>query len=265
MERVLITGCSSGIGRAAAVELARRGYDVIATARKVETLHDLNVYARFALDVRDESNVRQVVDDVGDVDVLINNAGYSAWGPMEVVPLDLMQDVMDTNYFGAMRMIKAVLPSMRKRGSGCIVNVSSAGGRICGVLSGPYCASKHALEAMSEVIRMELRSFGVRVIVIEPGAIESNFSQNRLMFRETDGPYGQLIRAGEASLNAQRTTPASSEDVATVIAEAIADPDPKLRWTVGSDAEDLISRRHQMSDAQWEESVLGRLRLHAPA
>jgi|EndMetStandDraft_3_1072993.scaffolds.fasta_scaffold103084_2 NAD(P)-dependent dehydrogenase (short-subunit alcohol dehydrogenase family) len=261
MARVLITGCSSGIGRATAIELARHGHEIIATARQLDSLDDLDVAMRLRLDVTDDSSVAAAVEAAGGVDVLVNNAGFSTWGPMEMVPFDLIASVMDTNYFGPLRMIRAVVPFMRQQRSGRIVNVSSVSGRVCGPLMGPYCASKHAVEALSEVLRFELRPFGIGVVVIEPGAIESEFDQNRMMFRDSDGPYRELTLAGEASLTTHRAAPASPHDVATVIAETLSHAEPKLRWTVGADAEFVTARRRQLSDQEWEDSILTRLGL----
>jgi NAD(P)-dependent dehydrogenase (short-subunit alcohol dehydrogenase family) len=264
MGRALVTGCSSGIGRATAVELARRGHEVIATARRPESLADLDVAMRLQLDVTDDASVDAAVEAAGGVDILVNNAGFSTWGPTEVVPFDLIEGVMQTNYLGSLRMIRAVLGHMRAQRAGRIINISSVSGRVCGPLMGPYCASKHALEAMSEVLRIELRSFGIVVVVIEPGAIESDFDRNRMMFREPAGPYGDLIRAGEASLSAHRAEPTPAADVAAAIADAVDEPNPPLRSTVGEDARIVTARRQQVSDQDWEDSILGRLGLAPP-
>jgi NAD(P)-dependent dehydrogenase (short-subunit alcohol dehydrogenase family) len=261
MARILITGCSSGIGRATAVEMSGRGHEVIATARRLEALADLEVSLRLQLDVTDDASVRAAVEAAGGVDVLVNNAGYNAWGPTEIVPFDLIADVMDTTYFGSLRMIRAVLPHMRTRRSGHIVNVSSVSGRVCGTLLGPYCAAKHALEAISEVLRLELRPFGVEVTLVEPGATTSRFDQNRVMIREPDGPYGALIRATEARLAEFRSAGTSAEAVAAVIADSVSHPSPRLRWIVGEDAESIINQRRALSDEQWENRVIAGLGL----
>jgi NAD(P)-dependent dehydrogenase (short-subunit alcohol dehydrogenase family) len=265
MARVLITGCSSGIGRATAVEMSNRGYEVIATARRLETLGDLDVSLRLQLDVTDDASVRAAVETAGGVDILVNNAGFNAWGPTEIVPFDLIAGVMDTTYFGSLRMIRAVLPRMRTRRSGHIVNVSSVSGRVCGTLLGPYCAAKHALEAISEVLRLELHSFGVVVTLVEPGATTSRFDENRVMIREFDGPYGTLIRATEARLAEFRSAGTSAEAVAAVIADSVGHPNPRLRWIVGEDAESIMARRQALSDEQWEDRVIAGLGLDPAA
>src|SRR5581483_10227219 len=146
MARALITGCSTGIGRATAVELTKRGFEVVATARRPETLDDLDVAERLRLDV---------------VDVLVNNAGFEVSGPLERVPVDEVKRMFETNVFGALRMIQAVLPSMREKGGGTIVNVSSVAGRAVAPLGGAYSASKWALEALSEGLHIEMRHFNI--------------------------------------------------------------------------------------------------------
>jgi NADP-dependent 3-hydroxy acid dehydrogenase YdfG len=148
MSRVLITGCSSGFGRATAIELKKRGFDVVATARRPETLDDLDVDGRLALDVTDDASVAAAVRAAGDIDALVNNAGIGVSGPVELVPLGEVRRLFETNFFGVVRMIQAVLPQMRARRSGTIVNVSSVSGKVAAPLSGFYAASKFALEAV---------------------------------------------------------------------------------------------------------------------
>ena len=159
MSRVLITGCSTGIGRAGAVELTKRGHDVVATARRPETLDDLDVAARLRLDVDDPASVRAAVDQAGLIDALVNNAGFGIGGPAETVDLDAARRCMDTNLFGAARMIQAVLPGLRARGGGTIVNVASVAGRVGVPLEGFYSASKWALEGLSESLHFEVGHF----------------------------------------------------------------------------------------------------------
>ena len=178
MARVLITGCSTGIGRATAVELTARGHEVVATARRPESLDGLEVAERLALDVDDAASVQAAVAAAGTVDVLVNNAGWESAGPVEKADLDEVRAMFETNLLGAARMVQAVLPAMRERGSGTIVNVSSVAGVVAGPLNGFYAASKHALEAMSESLHYEVGHFGVRVVIIEPGAFATAFGDN---------------------------------------------------------------------------------------
>ena len=186
MSRVLITGCSTGIGRASAVELTKRGHEVVATARRPETLEDLDVVARLPLDVDDAASVRAAVDAAGPLDGLVNNAGFGVGGPAETVDLDAARRCMETNLFGAARMIQAVLPGLRARGGGTIVNVASVAGRVGVPLEGFYSASKWALEGLSEALHFEVGHFGIRVRIVEPGAFETRFSDN-LVGRGIDG------------------------------------------------------------------------------
>ena len=178
MGRALITGCSSGFGRATAIELKARGHEVVATARRPETLDDLDVDARLALDVTDDASVAAAVAAAGQVDALVNNAGINVAGPVEKVPVDEVRRLFETNVFGALRMTQAVLPQMRARRGGTIVNVSSINGRVAQPLAGFYAATKFALEAMSEALHFEAGHFGdpgggrpARVLQDQPGRV----------------------------------------------------------------------------------------------
>src|SRR3954471_4795258 len=192
--RVLITGCSTGIGRAAAEELTSRGHTVIATARKRETLADLDVAARLALDVDSDESVAAALAAAGELDVLVNNAGVGVGGPVEKVPLAEVRRMFETNVFGAVRMMQAVLPAMRERGSGTVVNVTSVAGVAVSPLSAFYSATKFALEAITEAARLELGHFGVRVLSVEPGYIETEFGNNSTAYGEDVAPYDELAK-----------------------------------------------------------------------
>src|SRR6266511_2515234 len=179
---ILITGCSSGIGRATAIEAAARGHRVFATARIPETLRDLESRGRIralALDVTDAASIRDAVASVlaeaGHVDALVNNAGYGQYGAAEDVTAEEWRRQFDVNLFGAIEAARAVLPAMREKRRGTIVNVSSVAGKIAIPFAAPYCASKHALEAFSDALRVEVAPFGIRVAVIEAGPIETRF------------------------------------------------------------------------------------------
>ncbi len=226
MARILITGCSTGIGRATATELAKRGHEVIATARRVDTLRDLDVSERLALDVTDEASVNAAVGACGHLDVLVNNAGLGLGGPIENVPLPDVQSLFDTNVFGAVRLIQAVLPHMRNSGDGVIVNVTSLSGRVSSPLAGYYSASKYALEAISEALHYEAAHFGIRVVIIEPGAITTSFAENEHQHGDDVPPYDELRRqwdSAQGALLGGQQAP-GPELVATAIANAIDDP-----------------------------------------
>ncbi|HEY4378115.1 MAG TPA: SDR family NAD(P)-dependent oxidoreductase, partial [Acidimicrobiales bacterium] len=158
--RVLVTGAGSGIGRATAEVLTAHGHQVVATARRVEVLDDLTVGARVPLDVTDDASVAACVEAAGPIDALVNNAGISETGPLETYPDDAVRRMFETNVFGTLRMIRAVVPAMRERGSGVVVNVSSVEGRVAGPLAGIYSATKHAIEAIAESLQFEIGHFG---------------------------------------------------------------------------------------------------------
>ena len=242
-KRALITGCSTGIGRATAVELTDRGYDVIATcspardARRPEGHGDAR--ARRGSTTRPIANVLKTV---GAVDVLVNNVGFGVEGAVESVPLDEVQRMFNTNVMGSARMIQAFLPAMRERGSGAIVNVTSTAGIVAPPLGGYYAATKFALEAISEALSIEVGHFGVKVIVIEPGFIETQFGANVLDHRGEPGPYEELGedlagRAGGAQRRAsgararagrRRSSPTRSSPTACSCATRSA---PTPRWS----------------------------------
>ena len=198
MTRALITGCSTGIGRATAVELMKRGHEVVATARRPEVLDDLDVTARLALDVTSDASVAAAVAAAGEIDILVNNAGIGVGGPVECVPIASAQAMFDTNVWGAARMVQAVAPGCAIA-RGAIVNVTSLAGRAVGPLNGYYSASKWALEALSEAMDSELRHWGIRVIVIEPGFIDTPMLQKENDFEMPAAPYDELRRIWDAA------------------------------------------------------------------
>jgi NAD(P)-dependent dehydrogenase (short-subunit alcohol dehydrogenase family) len=254
MSRVLITGCSTGFGRAAAVELTKRGHDVVATARRVNTLDDLDVAATVPLDVTDADSVRAAVDRAGPLDALVNNAGFGVVGPVELVSLDDARRCMETNLFGSARMIQAVLPGMRERGTGTIVNVSSVAGRVGVPLDGFYSASKWALEGLSETLHFEVAHFGIRVRIVEPGFFETEFHGNTVRHGLDDAPYDELDRQWQTArdvLNGD-DEPQGAEVVAGVIADAVESTEARLRWPVGNDADLAISTKESRSFEDFE-------------
>src|ERR671933_1698880 len=194
---VLITGCSTGIGRATAERLAGRGHTVYATARRPESIADLEAKGcrTLALDVTDEDSMRAAVEHVegaeGAVGALVNNAGYSQSGAIEDVSMESVRRQFETNVFGLARMCQLVLPEMRRQGSGRIVNISSMGGKLTFPGAGYYHATKHAVEALSDALRFEVEGFGIKVSVIEPGLIRTGFAQAAVgsMDGRDDGPY----------------------------------------------------------------------------
>ena len=176
---VLITGCSSGVGRKLCTLLAEKGYRVVATARDITKLDEIQVDMKLVLDVSDEESIEnamgKIIRQYGKIDILINNAGYSIRSAIEEIDLDEMSHMFDVNVYGLIRMIQAVSPYMRHQNSGRIINIGSVSGKLTGYVNGGYCASKHAVEAISDAARLELKSFGIQVALLEPGAMDTDF------------------------------------------------------------------------------------------
>lgn len=273
-QTVLITGASSGIGLATAELLGGSGYRVLATMRNPDKGRALAENAKakgwdlqlFQLDVCDDASVRVAVEKAGDVHALVNNAGYEVWGPLEEMAVQNVKDQFETNVYGPFRLMTALIPSMRKRGSGVIVNVSSVAGRVAAPLNGLYSASKFALEALSESLHYEVGHFGIRVHLVEPGGVETAFGSNRTLVGAATGdkssPYAEMVTQWEIA--AERLNPggqvAKPEAVALVIQEAI-EKGEQLRYPVGQDANLVLSVRKQMTDEQFESAMRAQLGL----
>lgn len=244
---VLVTGCSSGIGRATALALASHGLPTYATARRIEDLADLAAAGCrvLQLDVTDEESrvqaVRTVQAESGGVLALVNNAGYSQGGPVEEVSLELLRRQFETNVFGLVRMCQLVLPGMRERRHGTIVNMGSVGGLLSAPGASAYMMTKWALETMSDSLRVEVARFGVRVVLIEPGGVRTNFAQTHIQGAvgagETrSGPYDDLMQAINAGMQRLgRSGPGISEPekVARVVVRAIVSSRPRTRYRIG--------------------------------
>jgi NAD(P)-dependent dehydrogenase (short-subunit alcohol dehydrogenase family) len=259
----IVTGCSSGIGRATALELTARGYDVVATARRPESIADLSVERTLTLDVDSDESVAAVRDTVGPVDILVNNAGFGIEGPVEEVPLAEVRRAFETNFFGAARMIQAFVPAMRERGSGTVVNITSVAGIVGAPLAGFYSATKFALEALSESLHLEVGHFGVRVLVVEPGSIATRFGDNMVDLRGRPGPYAELAKLWEGAvgvLGGEGPAP-GPELVATNICDALEEEGGPLRLPVGADAELIAASRQGTSFDDFEAAMRGILQL----
>jgi NAD(P)-dependent dehydrogenase (short-subunit alcohol dehydrogenase family) len=259
--RVLVTGAARAIGRATVEVLARRGHEVVATARDPGLLDGLPARQRLALDVTDAASVRAAVEAAGDLDAVVNNAGRPGSGPLETYPLDSFTRVLNVNTLGPLRLAQAVAPAWRERGSGVLVNVSSVQGKIGTPLEGPYAASKHALEALSESLHFELGHFGIRVVIIEPGYIAPG------MKHEDDHPgpavYGDLRDQWSgtvATLTGPEGRP-GPELVGVAVADALEDPATPLRVEVGQDAAMVLRLRRTLSDAEFEATMREALKL----
>jgi len=270
---VLITGCSSGIGRATAEHLNAKGWTVYATARRRESLSALEEAGcrTLALDVTDEDSMRRAVGEVegqeGAVDVLVNNAGYSQSGAVETVSMDAVRAQFETNVFGLTRMCQLVLPAMRAQGAGKIVNLSSMGGKLTLPGGGIYHAAKHAVEALSDALRFEVGGFGVDVIVIEPGLIRTQFGSAAVnaIPEQSDGdgaaaadPYAEFNAAvATATVQAYEQGPLARlggppEAVARKIEKAISARRPRPRYTVTPSAKVLLGLHALLPDRGWD-------------
>jgi NAD(P)-dependent dehydrogenase (short-subunit alcohol dehydrogenase family) len=267
-EVALVTGASSGIGAATARRLASLGFVVYGAARRIERLaaNDDDGMRALALDVSDEASRREAIDTImaetGRLDVLVNNAGYGSYGAVEEVSAGEARAQFDVNVFGAAELIKLVLPQMRARGSGTIVNVSSMGGRIYTPFGGWYHASKHALEGLSDCLRLEVAPFGVRVVLIEPGAIRTEWgtiAARRLLDASAGGPYAARARRTAANLaggSSPGTLLASPPDVvADAVAKAVTARRPRSRYPVGIGAKPLLLLRAVLPDRVFDPMI----------
>lgn len=258
MARILITGAGKGIGYTTALLLARRGHDVLATMRRPEA-SDLAKVASDAklpltvlpMDVDDDASVTAAFARAGSpVDVLVNNAGILSVEAVEDERLETFRRVMETNYFGVIRCIHQVLPGMRARRAGCIVNVSSVAGRIAFFAQSAYAASKWALEALSESLAQEVRGFGIRVAIVEPGIIDTAMATTSLPAYSAKSAYPHGRRVHAFFRNPAK--PEASPDVAAeMIRHAIESDDPRLRYPVGPDAHPFLGWRGATSDEDW--------------
>jgi NAD(P)-dependent dehydrogenase (short-subunit alcohol dehydrogenase family) len=263
MTVALITGTSSGIGLATAVHFAEQGHDVWAGVRNPASATELRETIErqrlpihiVALDVDDAASVQrgvgEVHDQAGPIDVLVNNAGMGGGGPIEDVPVDWAQSLFQTNYFGVVRTIQAVLPEMRRRRRGAIVNISSIAGRLAIAGHGHYSAVKHALEALSEALAQEVQRFGIRVAIVEPGVVVTPIFSKARRFADPASPYFDHVRRLLLLYQKQMPHAARPADAARVIYEAATTTQPRLRWLVGEDARLLVAGRQRMSDEEY--------------
>jgi NAD(P)-dependent dehydrogenase (short-subunit alcohol dehydrogenase family) len=261
MATVLITGTSTGIGFATALAFGQAGYKVAATMRNPARAPELaKVAARenlaitvSTMDVDSDASVKEaiprIVKEMGPIDVLVNNAGIERIGSVEELPLTEFRAVMETNYFGVIRCIQAVLPAMRRRQSGCIVNVASVAGQIALSPFAPYSASKFALEALSECLAQEVKAFNIRVAIVEPGIIDTPMARH-ITVTQAPSPYPQQ-RRNAALFTAALKNPAPPSLVAEKIVEIAVGGTWQLRHPVGPDAAPFLGWRQSMNDEAW--------------
>jgi NAD(P)-dependent dehydrogenase (short-subunit alcohol dehydrogenase family) len=263
---ILITGASSGIGHATALTLIAAGHRVYGAARRVEKMSDLEAAGGHAI-AMDVTNTTQVADAVsrilaeqGQIDVLINNAGYAVYGAVEDVPIETARRQFEVNLFGLADLTQRVLPHMRERRSGHILNITSVGGKVYSPLGAWYHATKHALEGWSDCLRVEMASFGIDVSIIEPGAINSGFGDvmtDPMIEMSGSGPYGDLARRvvkGQKSIydNSPSTRP---QVIADVILKAVDAKRPKTRYVAGKLARTTLAMRRWLSDRMFDRAL----------
>ena len=268
----LVTGGSSGIGEATALRLQELGYTTYAAARRVERMEHLTTSGirPLAMDVTDDesmqSGVEQIVAEEGRVDVLVNAAGYGSYGALEDVPLSEARNQVEVNLFGAARLTQLVLPRMRDQRSGTIVNITSMGGKIYTPLGAWYHATKHALEALSDCLRMELKSFGIDVVVIEPGGIRTEWpgiAAQKVRAVSGTGPYAPQGNAVADSLASESTRRRSSppELIAKTIGKAVTARRPKTRYAAGYGAKPMIFLHDVLPDRAFDAFIRRAVRM----
>lgn len=264
MKIAVVTGTSTGIGLTTSLHLAKNGYKVFAGMRntakatalqEAATAENLDIEV-VQLDVCDSASIQSAFDQItsnGPVDLLVNNAGIGGSAPLELTPEAEHRQMFETNYFGAMNCIQAVLPSMRERETGCIVNITSAVGLMATPNQIAYSASKWALECLGEALAHEVYRFGVRVVNVEPGVIMTNIFENSAEQTRYDktSPYQPIMRRNGKVFNAGFKRAVSPEVVAEKILESATADEYKLRWPVGEDAVGFMAARHKVTDEEW--------------
>jgi len=263
----IVTGSSSGIGFETSLMLAKNGFNVYATMRDLSKSEKIRKIADDKklplevgqLDVTIEQSVEKaisaIVEQEGQIDVLVNNAGYGLMGPAEELTIDELRDQFETNLFGVLRTTKKVLPVMRRNQQGTIINLSSIVGKVGIPTMSGYVSSKFALEGLMESMRYELEPFGIKVVLVEPGVIKTNFLNSSVFAKkalEQTSPYRTLIKKMGEDIGSMFENGASPTEVANVILQAATSTNPEIRYSVGSDAASLLDARRKMSDTDFE-------------
>ena len=266
MEKVaIVTGSSSGIGYETALALARDGFYTFATVRNLKKADKISQVAKkenlnieiIELDVDDEKSISAAVEKIlakkQRIDVLVNSAGWGLFGSVEDVSMKDFRAQFETNFFGIISIIQKVAPIMRKQGTGVIVNVSSVAGRIGFPGSPAYISSKFALEGLSESIRYELGQFGVKIIIIEPGVIKTNFfSSMKIAEPKPDSPYKEITEKVIMGIKMMAELGTPPSEVATTIVNAVKEENPRPRYIVGNDAQMFLEAKKTKTDTEFE-------------
>ena len=269
----IVTGSSSGIGYATSLLLARNRFHTYATMRNIEKSADIQDIANkeglplqvIQLDVNDDASIRNSIKRIERenerIDVLVNNAGYGLVGAFEDLSVEEIKSQFETNIFGVIRLTQQVLPIMRKQKSGKIVNVSSGAGRIGFPGMSAYVSSKFALEGLSESMSYELEPFGIKVVIIEPGVIRTNFKKNSVMSKKSldnssISPYSSIIQKIDSSISSIIEHATQPEEVAKAILHAITSNNPELRYLVGNDMIMMVETKKSMSEEDFRKMMM---------
>jgi len=267
----LVTGASSGMGKAIAKRLIQDGYQVYVAARSVDKMADLAKLGAqpLRMDVSKDQEIVAGVDTIlaqtGGVDVLVNNAGFGLYGPVEEISLDEARYQFEVNVFGAARLTQLLLPSMRAKRSGYIVNITSMGGKMYSALGAWYHATKHALEGWSDCLRLEVVDFGIKVVIVEPGVIETGFGDGAtesIVKRSAEGPYGRMVMMVAKSIKQTygHGTGSDPSVIANVVSKAVASSNPRTRYAAGKFAKMLIRMRVWLGDRMFDRIILSQTR-----
>ena len=268
---VFITGASSGMGKVTAIQLAKEGHVVYGAARRIEKMQDLVAAGghAIAMDITNADQVKAAVDQVvaeqGRIDVLVNNAGFGLYGAVEDISIDEARYQFEVNIFGLARVTQLVLPHMREQNEGKIINISSMGGKMYTPLGAWYHGTKHALEGWSDSLRLELKQFGIDVIIIEPGVIETEFGSvmaDPMMERSGSGPYASLTRAVYRAYTDNYKPGAGSPAsvISNTISRAVNSRRPKTRYVVGKMAKPMIWMRKYVGDRIFDAALMMRVK-----
>jgi NAD(P)-dependent dehydrogenase (short-subunit alcohol dehydrogenase family) len=266
----VVTGSSSGIGLATSLALARNGYLTYATMRNLAKRNSFESIADkqhlpirvVQLDVTDENSIKSAIESIlseaGRIDLLVNNAGYVLTGAFEDIGINEIKALYETNVFGVIRVTQAVLPIMRKQGSGRIINISSGAGRIGYPGGSAYVSSKFALEGLSESMAYEIEQFGIRTVLVEPGFVRTKIGENMAISKKTqdpNSPYSQMMQMMSSNQERMLENGSDADLVASVVAEAATSKEPNLRYLAGKDVQQMMAAKKSKSDEEFQKMM----------
>ena len=266
----VVTGSSSGIGLATSLALAKNGYRTYATMRNLAKRDSIQSVAdkqhlpirTVQLDVTDENSIKSAIQSIlseaGRIDLLVNNAGYVLTGAFEDIGMDEIKSLYETNVFGVIRVTQAVLPIMRKQGSGRIINISSGAGRIGYPGGSAYVSSKFALEGLSESMAYEIEQFGIKTVLVEPGFVRTKIGENMAISKKTqdpNSPYSQMMQMMSSNQERMLENGSDADLVASVVAEAATSKEPNLRYLAGKDVQQMMAAKKSKSDEEFQKMM----------